>query len=80
MPPWSPYKNPFLPRRAAGAQNVIILTGAALRQDGEDVVLTCTLTQRAYRFTVEVGDLGGGALPSLRIRFRDHDWGTDDGA
>ena len=24
------------------------------------------------------GDLGGGAIPSLRIRFRDHDWELDD--
>ena len=66
-----------IPEGSLGEDNYF-LTGAALRQDGEDVVLTCTLTERAYRFTVEGGDLGGGAIPSLRIRFRDHDWEMDD--
>ena len=47
-------------------------------QDGEDAVVTCTLTEKARRVTVECGDLANQDIPSLRIVFREYVWHMDD--
>ena len=40
----------------------------AIAEDGEDVVVTAVLAERAYRFTVEVSNLGFDNIPSFRNR------------
>lgn len=47
------------------------LTGAQIQSDGEDTVITFTLTEKAYRFTVETSNLGYDNIPSFRIVFRE---------
>lgn len=54
------------------------LTDAQITQDGEDAVVTCTLTEKARRVTVECGDLANQDIPSLRIVFREYVWHMDD--
>lgn len=49
------------------------LTDAQIMQDGEDTVVTCILTEKAYRFTVESDNLGGDTIPLLRVHFREYD-------
>lgn len=46
------------------------ITDAEIREDGEDTVVTCKLTERACRFTVETSNLGGDSIPSFRMVFR----------
>ena len=48
------------------------LTGAVIREDGPDTVVTAKLTDRAYRFTVETSNLGYDNIPSFRILFREY--------
>ena len=51
---------------------------APIMQDGEDAVVTCTLTEKARRVTVECGDLANQDIPSLRIVFREYVWHMDE--
>ena len=47
------------------------LKDVTVAQDGEDVVVTAVLTERACRFTVETGNLGYDSIPSFRLVFRE---------
>ena len=47
------------------------LTDVTIREDGEDVVVSAVLTERAYRFTVEGSNLGFDNIPSFRLVFRE---------
>lgn len=47
------------------------LRDVTIAQDGEDVVVSATLTDRAFRFTVETSNLGLDNIPCLRIQFRE---------
>ena len=47
------------------------LRDVTIAEDGEDVVVTAVLTERAYRFTVETSNLGFDNIPSFRIVFRE---------
>lgn len=47
------------------------LKDVTIREDGEDVVISAVLTDRAYRFTVETSNLGFDNIPSFRIVFRE---------
>ena len=47
------------------------LTDVTIAEDGEDVVVSATLTEHAYRFTVETSNLGYDNIPSFRIVFRE---------
>ena len=53
------------------------LKDVTVAQDGEDVVVSALLTDRAYRFTVETSNLGRDNIPSFRIVFREYDWELD---
>lgn len=44
--------------------------GAAVAQEGEDTVVTMKLTDAAYAYQVESGNLGGDHFPLLRVSFR----------
>ena len=55
------------------------LTDVTIAEDGEDVVVTAVLTQRAYRFTVETTDLGCDDITSFRLVFREEDPDRDGG-
>jgi len=54
------------------------LKKVTIREDGEDVVVSAVLTDRAYRFTVETSNLGGDNIPSFRIVFREYNWEMDE--
>lgn len=54
------------------------LKEVTIREDGEDVVVSAVLTDRAYRFTVETSNLGGDNIPSFRIVFREYNWEMDE--
>ena len=54
------------------------LREVSIRQDGEDAVVTAKLTERAWRFTVRSSNLGGDAIPSFRLVFREYDWEQDE--
>lgn len=56
------------------------LKDVTVAQDGEDVVVSAVLTDRAWRFTVETSNLGGDNIPSFRIVFREYDWEMDEEA
>ncbi len=45
----------------------------AIRQDGEDAVITATLTDKAGWFTLDCGNLGYDNIPWLRLVFREKD-------
>ena len=47
------------------------LTDVTIQEEGEDVVVSAVLTERAYRFTVETSNLGYDNIPSFRIIFRE---------
>ena len=47
------------------------LQDVTIAEDGEDVVVTALLTDRAWRFTVETSNLGFDNIPSFRIVFRE---------
>ena len=47
------------------------LKDVTIREDGEDVVVSALLTDRAWRFTVETSNLGFDNIPSFRIVFRE---------
>ena len=47
------------------------LTDVTIQEEGEDVVVSATLTEHAYRFTVETSNLGYDNIPSFRIIFRE---------
>ena len=47
------------------------LQDVTIAEDGEDVVVTAVLTERAYRFTLESSNLGFDNIPSFRIVFRE---------
>ena len=47
------------------------LTDVTIAEDGDDVVVSATLTEHAYRFTVETSNLGYDNIPSFRIIFRE---------
>lgn len=47
------------------------LTDVTIQEEGEDVVVSATLTGCAYRFTVETSNLGYDNIPSFRIVFRE---------
>ena len=53
------------------------LRDVAIAEDGEDVVVTAVLAERAYRFTVEVSNLGFDNIPSFRIVFREKNLDLD---
>ncbi|MCR1921879.1 GH36 C-terminal domain-containing protein [Flavonifractor plautii] len=53
------------------------LRDVTIAEDGEDVVVTAVLTERAYRFTVEVSNLGSDNIPSFRIVFREKNLDLD---
>lgn len=53
------------------------LTDAQIQADGEDVVVSFRLTHRAYRFTVESGNLGYDNIPMLRLIFRERNLDLD---
>ena len=53
------------------------LKDVTVAQDGEDVVVSAVLTDRAWRFTVETSNLGRDNIPSFRIVFREYDWEMD---
>lgn len=55
------------------------LKDVTIREDGEDVVVSALLTDRAYRFTVETSNLGGDNIPSFRIVFREYNSDLDRG-
>ena len=61
-----------IPEGSLGADN-LFLAGVAIRQEGEDAVVTAKLTDRAGWFTVESGNLGYDDVPWLRFRFREPD-------
>lgn len=54
------------------------LRDVIVREDGEDVVVSAVLTDRAWRFTVETSNLGGDNIPSFRIVFREYNWEMDE--
>ena len=54
-----------------------VLKDVTIRADGEDVVVSAVLADRAWRFTVETSNLGRDNIPSLRIVFREYDWELD---
>lgn len=47
------------------------LQDVTIAEDGEDVVVTAVLTERAYRYTLEYSNLGFDNIPSFRIVFRE---------
>ena len=47
------------------------LQDVTIAEDGEDVVVSALLTDRAWRFTVETSNLGFDNIPSFRIVFRE---------
>ena len=49
------------------------LTDVTIQEDGEDVVVSAVLTDRAYRFTVEYSNLGYDNIPTFRVVFREKD-------
>jgi len=53
------------------------LRDVTIAEDGEDVVVTAVLTERAYRFTVETSNLGFDNIPSFRIVFREKNLDLD---
>ena len=53
------------------------LRDVTIAEDGEDVVVTAVLAERAYRFTVEVSNLGFDNIPSFRIVFREKNLDLD---
>ena len=53
------------------------LKDVTVAQDGEDVVVSAVLTDRAWRFTVETSNLGRDNIPSFRIVFREYDLEID---
>ena len=53
------------------------LRDVTIAEDGEDVVVTAVLTERAYRFTVETSNLGSDNIPSFRIVFREKNLDLD---
>ncbi len=58
-------------------RNSHFLKDVTVAQDGEDVVVSAVLTDRAWRFTVETSNLGRDNIPSFRIVFREYDWEMD---
>lgn len=61
-----------IPQGSLGADS-LFLTGVEIRQEGEDVVVTAKLTDRAGWLTVDSGNLGYDDIPYLRLRFREPD-------
>ena len=61
-----------IPEGSLGEDN-LFLTGVEIHQDGEDVVITAKLTDRAGWFTVDYGNLGYDDIPWLRLQFREPD-------
>ena len=53
------------------------LTDVTIQEEGEDVVVSAVLTDRAYRFTVEYSNLGYDNIPTFRVVFREKDPGID---
>ncbi|NCB63632.1 MAG: hypothetical protein EOM52_08465 [Clostridia bacterium] len=53
------------------------MTDAQIKADGEDAVVSFRLTDRAYRFTVESGNLGYDNIPMLRLIFRERNSDLD---
>ena len=53
------------------------LRDVTIAEDGEDVVVTAVLTERAYRFTVETSNLAFDNIPSFRIVFREKNLDLD---
>ena len=49
------------------------LTDVTIQEEGEDVVVSAVLTDRAYRFTVEYSNLGYDNIPTFRVVFREKD-------
>ena len=49
------------------------LTDVTIQEEGEDVVVSAVLTDRAYRFTVEYSNLGYDNIPAFRVVFREKD-------
>ena len=47
------------------------LTDVTIQEEGEDVVVSAILTDQAFRFTVEISNLGYDNIPSFRIVFRE---------
>lgn len=67
-----PYQGLYPYRFPAGSlgEDNHFFTDAAIVQDGEDTVVTLTLTENAKVYTVTSGNLGGDSIPCLSVSFR----------
>lgn len=60
-----------IPEGSLGQGNHFI-ESASIAQDGEDAVITLTLTEAAYAYKTDSGNMGSDDFPYLRYSFREH--------
>ncbi len=60
-----------IPEGSLGQGNHFIKS-ATIAQDGEDAVITLTLTEAAYAYKKDSGNMGNDDFPYLRYSFREH--------
>lgn len=66
-----------IPEGSLGQGNHFI-ESATIAQDGEDAVITLTLTEAAYAYKTDSGNMGSDDFPYLRYSFREHVSYMDD--